>query len=313
MKRKWHHPEEIKTSHKTWRSLGELEGSQEFNEQLEREFPQGAAELELTDENSRRDFVKLMGASTALAGLGVSCSRPIRHLIPFNEGVEWSIPGKALYYSSIRPSMNGLGGDPLVVTTYDGRPTKVDGNKLHPSRSGGSSQYVQASILDLYDPDRSKGYLSKGAETTKVEFDQFLESFKAESGKKVGFLVDRTSSPARNELLKKIKAKYSGATFYTHNALQGTGRDEAAAELFGEGVVAVPNLSKAKRILSIDCDFLGNEPVGEDGNWEFSKGRKVDGDANLDKMNRLYVVEPSFSLTGGMADHRYQDCFWCLQ
>lgn len=305
MKRKWHHPEESETSHKQWRSLGELEGSEEFTEQLEREFPRGAAELELTDENSRRDFVKLMGASTALAGLGVSCTRPIRHLIPFNEGVEWSIPGKALYYSSVRPSMNGLGGDPLVITTYDGRPTKVDGNKLHPVRSGGSSQFTQASILDLYDPDRSKGYLNKGAKTTKVEFDAFLESFKADAGKKVGFLVDRNSSPARNGLLKKLAVKYSNAKFYTHNALQGTGQDEANAELFGEGVVTVPNLSKAKRILAIDCDFLGNEPIGEDSNWEFSKGRKVD-DGAVDKMNRLYAVEPTFSLTGGMADHRYR-------
>ena len=307
MKRKWHHPEELKTSHKQWRSLGELEGSEEFSEWAEREFPQGAAELELSDDGSRRDFVKLMGASAALAGLGVSCSRPVRHLVPFNEHVEWAIPGKALYYSSIRPRMGGIGGDPLVVTTYDGRPTKVDGNKLHPTRSGGSSQFVQASVLDLYDPDRSKGYLKEGAPTTQADFaENFLAKFKAaKSGAKVAFLVDQSSSPTRNALLKKLGAKFSGAQFYTYGSLQGAGRDAAAQELFGKGIVAVPDVSKASRILSVDCDFLGNEPVGEDSNWGFSKGRKVDDGAS-EKMNRLYVVEPSFSLTGGMADHRYR-------
>src|SRR5690606_22843546 len=127
MKRKWQHPtEEQETSRIHWRSLGELEGSAEFKGWLQREFPQGAQELEL-DETSRRGFMKLMGASTALAGFGVACSRPLEHLVPYNEHVEWVIPGKALYYSSAKPRLGGLGCDPLVVTTHEGRPTKVDG------------------------------------------------------------------------------------------------------------------------------------------------------------------------------------------
>lgn len=306
MKRKFFHPEKPETSHEQWRSLGELEGSEEFSEWLEREFPQGASEYE-AGENSRRDFVKLMGASAALAGLGVSCSRPVRHLVPFNEHVEWSIPGKALFYSTIRPRNNGVGGDPLVVTTYDGRPTKVDGNKLHPTRSGGSSAFVQASILDLYDPDRSRGYLASGEVTTAAAFEEgFLQSFaEAKKGEKVAFLIESASTPTRNGLVGEVKSAYSGCKFYGYQALGGNGMRQANDELFGKGVVANYDLSKAKRVLSVDCDFLGDESVGEDSNWEFSQARRVDGDA-AKSMSRLYVVEPSFSLTGGMADHRYR-------
>src|SRR5690606_3297645 len=169
--RKWHHPVEEEASRIQWRSLGELEGSEEFRGWLEREFPQGAQELEL-DETSRRSFVKLMGASTALAGFGVSCSRPLEHLVPYNEHVEWVIPGNALYYSTSKPRLGGLGCDPLVATTFEGRPTKVDGNRLHPAVTGGSSAFTQASILDLYDQDRSKGYLKSGKETTAGDFEE---------------------------------------------------------------------------------------------------------------------------------------------
>ncbi len=305
MKRKWHHPE-VKSTHRQWRSLGELDGSGEFNEWLEREFPQGASEYQ-GGEASRRDFVKLMGASTALAGFGVACSRPVAHLVPFNEHAEWLVPGKALYYATIRPRCSGIGGDPLVVTTYDGRPTKLDGNKLHPTRSGGSDHFTQASILDLYDPDRSKGYLNHGKPTSVAEFEKaFLKDFiEKASGAKVGFLVGRSSSPTRNGLIAKVKAAYPGAEFFAYDALAGEGKEAADETVFGPGAVSVVDLSKAKRILSVDCDFLGSDSVGEDSSWEFSKGRKVDGGAQKD-MNRLYVVEPSFSLTGGMADHRYR-------
>ena len=118
MKRQWQHPESRETGRQYWRSLGELEDSAEFRGWLEREFPQGAAELE-ADDVSRRNFVKLMGASAALAGFGaVGCSRPVRHLVTYNEHVEWVIPGKALYYASAKGRLSGRGCDPLVVTTH---------------------------------------------------------------------------------------------------------------------------------------------------------------------------------------------------
>ena len=304
MKRKWHHPAEEEASRIHWRSLGELEGSGEFQGWLEREFPQGAQELEL-DETSRRSFVKLMGASTALAGFGVSCSRPLEHLVPYNEHVEWVIPGKALYYSTAKPRLGGLGCDPLVVTTYEGRPTKVDGNRLHPAVNGGSSAFTQASILELYDQDRSKGYLKKGAGTTRADFEEaFLAPFReAKSGAKVGMLVSESTSPTRRALLDEVVKTYPGIRLFSHEALNPIGARAAATDLYGAAVLPVVNLSGATRILSLDCDFLGNEPVGEDTLAEYSSTRAPEREGGP---SRLYSVEATFTLTGGQADHRYR-------
>jgi len=305
MKRKWYHPKSPDSSRTHWRSIGELEGSEEFQGWLEREFPRGAAEMEM-DDVSRRNFVKLMGASTALAGFGVACSRPERHLVPYNEHVEWEVPGRALYYSTAKPRLGGVGCEPLVVTTFEGRPTKVDGNRLHPRRAGGSDAFTQASILNLYDQDRSRGYLHDGKPTVAREFEEgFLKGFRAAAkGAKTAFVLPRSSSPTRNGLLSKIADRYRGAKFFCCEALEGSGHVEASKKMYGAGVVAVPRLDRAEKILSLDCDFLGTEPLGEDTIAEFSKGRSVDDPKG--KMNRLYAAESAFTLTGGQADHRYR-------
>ena len=304
MKRKWQHPSEEEASRIHWRSLGELEGSSEFKGWLEREFPQGADELEL-DDASRRGFLKLMGASTALAGFGVACSRPLERLVPYNDHVEWVVPGKALYYSTAKPRLGGLGCDPLVVTTHEGRPTKVDGNRLHPATSGGTTAFTQASILDLYDQDRSRGYRKGGKETARQDFeDSFLKPFRdSKSGAKVGLLLSESTSPTRKALLADLAKAAPGVRFFSYEALAPAGERAVAAALYGPGVVPVVNLSGVDRILSLDCDFLGNEPVGEDSTAEFSATRNPD---RAQGMSRLYSVEPSFTVTGGQADHRYR-------
>ncbi|MCP5554437.1 MAG: TAT-variant-translocated molybdopterin oxidoreductase [Akkermansiaceae bacterium] len=317
MKRVWHHPEAPKTGRAYWRSLGELEGAPEFREWLEREFPEGASELaraeDAGDEVSRRKFMSLMGASAALAGVGMTaCRRPERHLVPFKEHVEWLVPGKALYYSSAKPRVGGRGCDPLVVTTFDGRPTRVDGNKLHPTVGAGSDAFTQASVLDLYDPDRSRSFRRqqktldgvKAVDSDAATFEKdFLAGFrKAKSGQGVAFLLSESSSPTRARLLEEVLKAYPGAAVYEYESLGGAGLAAAEMELFGEGVVQVPQFDKASRILSLDCDFLGMDRLGESPVREFSLGRKVEGNPN--GMNRLYAVEPGFTLTGGMADHR---------
>ena len=143
-----------------WRSTDELADTPEFREWLEREFPSSAAQLN-GDEWSRRSFLKLMGASVALAGFGVSsCRRPELHLVPFTKTVEWTIPGKFLYYSTAMPRRNGA--IPLLVTTVDGRPIKLDGNPLHPASNGASDVFVQAAINELYNPLRAKRIAENG-------------------------------------------------------------------------------------------------------------------------------------------------------
>lgn len=304
MKRKWNHPAEPEASRTHWRSLGELENSEEFQGWLEREFPQGAAELEM-DETSRRSFVKLMGASTALAGFGVSCSRPVQHLVPYNEHVEWIVPGKALYYSSAKPRLGGIGCDPLVVTTHEGRPTKVDGNRLHPVSSGGSTAYTQASILEMYDQDRSRGFLEAGKPSTGAAFEEgFLKPLReGKSGEKLAVLVSESTSPTREALLGQVKKALPGLKMYSYEALRPNGMRAAAKELYGAGSIPVVDFSGAKRVLSLDCDFMGLEEIGEGCSCGFAESRKPELG---DEMSRFYMAEAAFSLTGGMADHRYR-------
>ena len=307
MKRQWQHPEIPETGRQYWRSLGELEDSSEFRSWLDREFPQGAAELE-ADDVSRRNFVKLMGAATALAGFGaVGCHRPVRHLVPYNEHVEWVIPGKALYYASAKGRLGGRGCDPLVVTTHEGRPTRVDGNRLHPGVTGGSTALTQASVLDLYDPDRVRDYEKSGKVSDAETFEgEFLAPLRESgSGEGVAFLISEGYAPTRDRLLGEMGAKFAGAKVFAYEPLAADHLAQAEKELFGDGVAQVPRFDRAKRILSLDSDFLGLGGIGEDPAGEFARGRKsVDKEGG--EMSRLYVIEPSFTLTGGMADHRYR-------
>src|SRR5881628_29872 len=156
MKRVFQHPPEPTSGRRYSRSTAELADTPEFREWLEREFPSSAAQLN-GDEWCRRSFLKLMGASVAIAGFGVSsCRRTEMHLVPFTKTVEWTIPGKFLYYSTAMPRRNGA--IPLIATTVDGRPIKLEGNPLHPASRGATDTFTQASILDLYDPTTDAQY-----------------------------------------------------------------------------------------------------------------------------------------------------------
>ncbi|HEX3626522.1 MAG TPA: TAT-variant-translocated molybdopterin oxidoreductase, partial [Verrucomicrobiae bacterium] len=212
MKRVFQHPPEPPTGKHYWRSLGEYSDSPEFRQWLEREFPQGAAELN-GDEWSRRDFLKLMGASMALAGVGLtSCRRPELHLVPFTKNVEWTIPGKFLYYATAMPRRNGA--IPLLATTVDGRPIKLDGNPLHPATGGATDTFTQASILDLYDPTRSKRFVRDGKTAKREDFDAYLKDLRnkllADHGDSVAFLVEETNSPTRERLRGELEKNLPG-------------------------------------------------------------------------------------------------------
>src|SRR6476659_37934 len=157
MKHVFEHPPEKLTGKRYWRSLDEFRDTPEFRGWLEREFPSGAAQLD-GDEWSRRGFLKLMGASMALAGFGLtSCRKPEMHLVPFTKSAEWVIPGKFLYYATAMPRR--YGALPLVAPTVAGGPIKVDGNPLHPESNVATDAFAQASLLDLYDPSRSQRFV----------------------------------------------------------------------------------------------------------------------------------------------------------
>jgi molybdopterin-containing oxidoreductase family iron-sulfur binding subunit len=155
MKRVFQHPPEPLTGKKYWRSLGELSDTPEFREWLQREFPAGAAQLE-GDEWSRRNFLKLMGASMALAGVGLtSCRRPEAHLVPFTKSVEWTIPGKPLFYATAMPRRTGA--IPLVVTTHDGRPTWRDRRVRASVHSRSLRSGALKALRSQWEDERSRG------------------------------------------------------------------------------------------------------------------------------------------------------------
>src|SRR5258708_6686047 len=304
MKRVFQHPPEPPTGKHYWRSLGEYSVSPEFRQWLEREFPQGISELN-GDEWSRRDFLKLMGASMALAGVGLtSCRRPELHLVPFTKNVEWTIPGKFLYYATAMPRRNGA--IPLVATTVDGRPIKLEGNPLHPATAGATDTFVQASVLDLYDPTRSKRFVRNGKTSKREDFVAYVGELRnkllSSHGDGLAFLVQEMNSPTRERLRGELEKNLPGMRWCVYEPFLSQGTGEAAQTAFGVGTRAIPRFDRADIVLALDSDFLDCGQGDLASVRAFTSRRRVS--TPKDSMNRLYVVENRFTLTGAMADHR---------
>ena len=296
----------IKGGAKIWRSLGELESTASFQDALDREFLEGSAQMETEEERevSRRSFMKIMGASSALAGMGLAaCRRPESLIVPFSESPEWSIPGKPVHFASSMPRANGA--VPLVVTTHDGRPTKIEPNKLF-DKHGGTDSFTQASILDMYDPARSRDFLQQGEKISRADFEKAMAGIAAPNAR-IGFVFGEDESPTRNRLAKELQAKFANASFYNYEPLGGEGRKQANEAAFGKGADVTVDYSRAKVVLSLDSDFLELDQQGPVSGFfkkRFIEGAGYDKKANAKAMNRLYIAEGGFSLTGGMADHR---------
>ncbi len=290
------------TGRRYWRSLDELADTPEFKDWLHREFPQGAGEL---DGQNRRHFLKIMAASFALAGvatLGAGCRRPEEKLEPFGQQPTDYIYGKPEYYATAMPTRTGA--IPLVVKSYDGRPIKIEGNALFPGSNGGTDRYAQASILNLYDPDRAKRFTHDGKPVSREEAFSFLDDlskkFASNQGEGLAFLVESSMSPSRARLQKIIAQKFPKSQWFTYDAIDSGIHQRAATQAFGQPVKPVFHYDKAKVILSLDCDFIGGEDDAHNNIASFVKGRKAE-DGN---MSRLYAVESLFTLTGASADHR---------
>jgi molybdopterin-containing oxidoreductase family iron-sulfur binding subunit len=306
MKRIFHHPSEPQGGKKYWRSLDELASAPGFAATLAREFPQGAEEFN-GGEVSRRHFMKIMGASTALAGIGLAgCRRPEMHLVPFTKSAEWEIPGKFLFYTTSMPSARGY--VPLIVSTYEGRPTKIEGNPYHPINDGhgGTDLYAQASVLNMYDPDRARFFIEKGTESDEAAFtkalDKMIADYSASQGDGLAFLMEDDPSPTRERLRGLVAARLPKATWCIYEPLGADNAGAAEDVGFGTGVKLRPVLDKADVVLALDSDFLGSGEGTIEGIKGFMKARRIDEPGK--KMNRLYAVENRYTITGGMADHR---------
>ena len=284
-----------------WRSLDQLAETPEFREFLEREFPQGAAEFD--NAISRRNFISLMGASMALAGLA-NCRRPVKKIIPYVAPPEEVIPGVASHYATTMPFGNSAYG--LIVESHEGRPTKIEGNPDHPSTAGMSNVFLQASILGLYDPDRSKAILHDGQEADWTDFLDFwnsqYERFSLVDGEGLAILSESFSSPSLARLAGQFKRKFPKAKWIAYEPVSDENIFEGIKIASGQDLRPVYHYEKAKVILSLDSDFLYGESESIAAARGYADGRRLESEK--DDMNRLYVVESGFSITGGMADHR---------
>ena len=291
-----------------WRSLDELAGTAEFRAWAANEFPAGATEL--ADPLTRRHFMKIMSASFVLAGLGLTgCRRPVPYILPFSEQPEGYTYGVPKYYATAMPTR--AGAVPLVVKSNDGRPTKIEGNALHPDSNGATDRFAQASVLDLYDPDRAKAFKQKGSQVTQAATLDFLDRLgreaQAVAGQGLCFLLEGSSSPSRARLQELVARRLPKARWFLYEPLDFDIHRQAATLAFGRPVKPHYHLDRGARILSLDCDFLGTEEDLHRLIRDFARGRKIqspDKAPGEDLLNRLYVVESLMTLTGANADHR---------
>ncbi|HXY24526.1 MAG TPA: TAT-variant-translocated molybdopterin oxidoreductase [Candidatus Acidoferrum sp.] len=301
-----------KTGKQYWRSLEELAGDPSFEELLQREFPRQAPS-EWDDSVDRRDFLKLMAASLAFAGLSGCGKAPEQHIVPYVKQPDGLILGKPQFYATAMPF--GADAIGLLVESHEGRPTKIEGNPDHPSSLGATNVFAQASILNLYDPDRAQTVTKSGEIQT---WSQFLDAaqalaagFKAAQGAGLRILTGIVASPTLAAQIEAILTMYPQAKWHQWEPALGDGTREGAKLAFGSYVNTVYRPGKADVILSLDSDFLGSGPGHIRYAREFYSRRKLkdpnplaDQTSRGDVMNRLYVVEPTPSVTGATADHR---------
>jgi molybdopterin-containing oxidoreductase family iron-sulfur binding subunit len=283
-----------------WRGLDELANTEEFQEFLQAEFPQQAAPLESS--LNRRDFIKLLGASLALAGLA-GCARPATpadKIVAFVRAPEEVIPGQPLFFATaLTQGGYALGA---LVESHMGRPTKVEGNSLHPASLGASDALMQAEVLTMYDPDRSSSVLAGGAPGNYDALLATLQGALGERGQGFSILTETVTSPSLARLISELLTRYPEARWHQY---EPTHRDNAlaGAELaFGRPVETRYQFDNAEVILSLDADFLGSGPGKLAYSKAFGKARRVR--TATDTMNRLYVVEATPTITGSVADHR---------
>jgi MoCo/4Fe-4S cofactor protein with predicted Tat translocation signal len=307
MKRKFEHPAPSvreQAGPKYWRSLDELAETPGFKAQLAREFPEGASELNGVD---RRNFLKLMAASFALGGLGLAgCRRPEKYVLPYGKSVEGVIQGLPQYFATAMPLRKSA--IPLLAETHQGRPTKLEGNPSYAPHGGATSLIAQASILDLYDPERASIHTRNGKKLNRADVNDLLAKISSThataGGAGLAFLAEESGSPTRARLVALLKTKFPAAIWAEYEPVTDTPPASAAVAAFGQNVRPLYRFAKAKRIVSLDADFLHSESGSLYYAREFAKGRRIKSKTDAEGMNRLYVAESTFTLTGSMADHR---------
>ncbi|MSV30495.1 MAG: 4Fe-4S dicluster domain-containing protein [Bryobacterales bacterium] len=287
-----------------WRSLEQLAETPGFQEFLDREFPRQASEWPEEDVAGRRKFMKLAGASLALAGLSACTKQPVEEIVPYVRMPEEFVPGKPLYFATAIPAPGGAAG--VLAESHMGRPTKIEGNPAHPASLGAASAIMQASVLSLYDPDRSQAIAFRGDIRSYAAFlgslKEALAAQKSKQGAGICFLTETITSPTAAAQLRGILKQYPAAKWFQFDPTDAQTVKAGAVMAFGEPVDTYYRLEGAKVILSLGADFLGSGAASVRYAREFAAGRRVRGAKA--EMNRLYAVETMPAITGAKADHR---------
>jgi molybdopterin-containing oxidoreductase family iron-sulfur binding subunit len=289
-----------------WRNLEELAETPEFQEMIEREFPRQAIGWS-EDEDSvegRRNFLKVMGASLALAGLTACTRQPTEHIMPYIRQPEELVPGRPLFYAT-STTLNGVARG-VLAESHEGRPTKIEGNPEHPASLGAADMFMQASVLDLYDPDRSKTLSYEGEIRSWGDFfgsiREILAVQRTNNGAGIRILTETITSPTMASQIAAIQKLYPSAKFHQWEPAGPHSARAGAMMAFGQPVNTYYDFSKANVIVSLDSDFLAFGPASLRYARQFAARRRVrDGQTT---MNRLYAVEPMPTPTGARADHR---------
>ncbi len=283
-----------------WRSLDEVAETPEFQQYLQREFPENAAEW--NDPAGRRQFLKLMGASLALAGVTGCTRQPTEHIVPYVVQPEGYVPGKTQLFATAIPR-DGI-AEPVLAVSHHGRPIKIEPNPEHPA-GGGTSRFAQASILELYDPDRSQTLTYRGEIRSWTDYlaaiAGALTAVRATNGAGLRFLTGATTSPTLASQFEAVLALFPEARWIQYEPVGGTSGDALTAA-FGQRVEPRLTLENADVILSLDADFMDSGGAELRNARTFADRRRLEGGATT--MNRLYMVESRTSNTGTKADHR---------
>jgi len=285
-----------------WQSLEELSDTPEYRKFLENEFP--SISEKNPDGFNRRDVLKLMAASAAMAGLGACTKLPEEKIVPYVHPPEQIVPGRPLFYATSVPQ-SGVGVG-ILVESHMGRPTKIEGNPEHPGSLGGTDSSTQASILHLYDPDRSQVVTYEGRVSTWSDFAAAMGNVRtqlAAGGSGLRILTRTITSPTLGAQLHALLAQYPSAKWHQYEPCTGDSAREGARLAFGKPVNTVYHVDQADVIVALDADFLTVGPGHARYAREFSSRRDMSA-GPASRLNRLYAVESMPTSTGSVADHR---------
>jgi MoCo/4Fe-4S cofactor protein with predicted Tat translocation signal len=293
-----------------WRSLDEVACTREYEAFLRDEFPNtpgkepNTAGQSSKKELNRRQVLKLMAASAALSGLTACTKLPTEKIVPYVRAPEEIIPGKPLFYATSMVERGVAIG--LLVESHMGRPTKVEGNPDHPGSLGSSNIFCQASVLTLWDPDRSQTVLREGRISDWPAFlamaDDLRSNLAITKGAGLRILTEATTSPTFAAQMRSLLEQFPNAKWYAHEPCGNYAAPAGARLAFGRNVNSVYRFDRAAVIVSLDCDFLSEGAASVRYARDFANWRGIE--TPQAQMNRLYVMESTPSITGAMADHR---------